>query len=132
MLGILLTQLTASAQIGLRPGIGRKQIALSAASMAQTNVATSALPKCPLRLTCVPINSCPVYVFLGTGDWRLPQNWENQQMPPGELPGCYQIIINPTGSSVCILPQPQKVLAGSQFVVLPGKTLIVPGKLTIE
>ena len=87
------------------------------------------LPKCSRQSACSTHPGCPVYTFIGKGDWNLPANWESEFMPPKILPACFSIRIKPLGDAPCILPTPQFLQPGSSFLVEPGKHIIIPGNV---
>jgi hypothetical protein len=72
------------------------------------------------------------YTFIGNGNWNVAANWENNQIPPLELPAKSEIIINTAPGGRCILNVPQKILPGARFTVLPGKYITVAGDLKIS
>jgi hypothetical protein len=72
------------------------------------------------------------YTFTGNGNWNVAANWENNQMPPIELPAKSEIIINTTPGGQCILNVAQKILPGARFTVLPGKSITVVGDLILD
>jgi hypothetical protein len=93
-------------------------------------IAKSATPACKWPQSCSQNPGCPVYTFIGKGDWRIAGNWEFGIMPPEILPPCFQIFINPAGNENCVLPSPQYLLPGSSFIVQPGKHIIIPGNVS--
>jgi hypothetical protein len=72
------------------------------------------------------------YTFIGNGNWNVAANWENNQIPPLELPAKSEIIINTAPGGNCILNVPQKILPGARFTIMLGNKLIVPGDLKIQ
>lgn len=120
---------TVKAQIG-KTNIGSAQIGLT--SFAPATPGISNTPVCFAPGDCSSSPGCPVYLFTGVGDWRIPGNWASSVMPPETLPSCYQIIINPATNEPCVLPNPQTVMRGSSFIVMPGKKLIIPGNVFIQ
>jgi hypothetical protein len=72
------------------------------------------------------------YTFIGNGNWDVAANWENNQIPPAELPAKSEIIINTAPGGQCILNVPQKVLPGARFTVLPGKSITVVGNFILN
>ncbi len=72
------------------------------------------------------------YTFIGNGNWNVAANWENNQMPPLELPAKSEIVINTAPGGNCILNVPQKILPGARFTVMPGKRITVAGNLIID
>jgi len=117
------------AQIG-NTSIGNSAIGRSFFAPATPGISNT--PVCFAPGVCSINPGCPVYIFTGVGDWRIPGNWASSVMPPETLPSCYQIIINPATNEPCVLPNPQTVMRGSSFVVMPGKKLIIPGNVFIQ
>lgn len=113
------------AQIGAS-AIGKSAVGVS--TLAPALPGKTRMPACKMYNSC-DIPECPVYIFTGSGDWRIPGNWANEQVPPEFLPGCYKIIINPIGSDPCVLTLPQGIAPGASLLVMPGKKLIIPGKV---
>jgi len=72
------------------------------------------------------------YTFTGNGNWNVAANWENNQIPPLELPAKSEIIINTAPGGNCILNVPQKILPGARFTVMPGKRITVAGNLILD
>jgi len=118
----------ATAQIGTA-AIGKSFIGQSDFSPALIALAGTAV--CALPNSCGNATGCPIYIFTGEGDWRIPGNWAGGNMPPVEMPNCYQIIINPV-SNKSVLVNPQTFYTGSKLHVMPGKTLIVPGNVFVQ
>jgi hypothetical protein len=116
------------AQIG-KVEIGKSTIGRSDFSPAV--IAQSVTAVCALPNSCSDSTGCPIYIFTGEGDWRIPGNWAGGNMPPTELPNCYQIIINPA-SNKSVMVNPQTFYTGSKLHVMPGKTLIVPGNIFVQ
>ena len=119
---------TALAQIG-KVDIGKSTIGrtdFGPAIIAQASTAVCSMPN-----SCGDSTGCPIYIFTGEGDWRIPGNWAGGNMPPVEMPNCYQIIINPA-SNKSVLVNPQTFYTGSKLHVMPGKTLIVPGNVFVQ
>ncbi|MEI9934544.1 MAG: hypothetical protein WDM71_06755 [Ferruginibacter sp.] len=73
-----------------------------------------------------------LYSFTGSGNWSVASNWANNEVPPSPLPSCAQIIINPAGTSDCILDVPQIISAGSKITVIEGKKFVIPGDLKLQ
>ncbi len=90
-------------------------------------IGQSTTPACKWPQSCGGQPACPVYTFIGKGDWRIPGNWEYGIMPPAILPPCFKILINPSGNEKCVLPTPQILMPGSSFYVEPGKQIVIPG-----
>jgi hypothetical protein len=72
------------------------------------------------------------YTFIGNGNWNVAANWENNQIPPIELPAKSEIIINTVPGGQCLLNVPQKILPGARFTIMPGKKITVAGDLKIS
>ncbi|WP_416438174.1 hypothetical protein [Phnomibacter sp. MR] len=117
-----------TAQIGTA-AIGKSIIGRSDFSPAV--IAQAITTVCALPNSCGDSTGCPIYIFTGEGDWRIPGNWAGGNMPPTELPNCYQIIINPV-SNKSVMVNPQTFYTGSKLHVMPGKTLIVPGNVFVQ
>jgi hypothetical protein len=115
------------AQIGSAANIGKTNI--GSRYIQPSWIGISSLPKCSRQSACGTNPGCPVYTFIGKGDWNLPANWESGLMPPKILPACFSIRIKPLGDAPCILPTPQFLQPGSSFIVEPGKHIIIPGNV---
>lgn len=77
--------------------------------------------------------SCLVYVFCGSGNWNLADNWKDLVIPPPDLPAGSQILINPKDSSECIMNVPLQILSsGSIITVAAGKKLRIPAQMEIR
>lgn len=74
-------------------------------------------------------SACTVYSFTGSGNWNVAANWSNNAIPPAILPSCSEIIINPAGSTECILNVSQTIKPGGKLTVTTGKKLRVVGNL---
>lgn len=72
------------------------------------------------------------YKFIGTGNWDNQVNWERELIPPSVLPICSEVIIDPVGSTECILNIPHTVSSGARIVVNTGKRLRILGNLNIQ
>jgi hypothetical protein len=72
------------------------------------------------------------FTFNGSGNWSNSSNWSNGLIPPTTLPSGVQIIINPTGSNVCVLDVVQRVPSTSSVTVQAGKKLTIQGNLLIQ
>ncbi len=72
------------------------------------------------------------YTFIGSGNWNVAANWENNQMPPLELPAKSEIIIHTAPGGECILNVPQKIMPGARFTIMPGKKVIILDDLIIQ
>jgi len=69
------------------------------------------------------------YTFIGDGNWDIPSNWLNNQIPPARLPNGSTIIINHVSGGNCLLNTMQVIEQGGMLSVNPGKTLLIPGTL---
>jgi hypothetical protein len=118
----------ATAQIGKGTEIGESVVGRS--SFSPAILAISTLPKCQFGPMCSPAG-CTEYIFIGTGDWLIPGNWANGNIPPDKLPDCYKIIIDPPTGEKAVLSTPLTMMKGSDFIVAAGKILIIPGKVII-
>ena len=57
------------------------------------------------------------YTFTGNGDWDIPSNWLNNNMPPDTITAGQHIIINPALNGACILNKPLTVRLGGKITV---------------
>jgi hypothetical protein len=57
------------------------------------------------------------YTFTGNGDWDIPSNWLNNNMPPDTITTGQHIIINPALNGACILNKPLTVRLGGKITV---------------
>ena len=118
----------AEAQLG-NTTIGKQEIGIG--SLSVFIVGKSGTPNCLFPGTCN--GGCPVYIFNGTGNWDLPENWSEQVVPPAVLPPCYEIIINPAGNSECLLNTPlQTISSGAKLTIMAGKKFRVPVNMEIK
>jgi hypothetical protein len=76
------------------------------------------------------IINAPTYMFVGNGNWDVPQNWSNNIIPPAVL-NTGTIIINPANDGECILNVQQTILRGANLNVLTGKRFRVPNGIQI-
>jgi hypothetical protein len=74
----------------------------------------------------------PKYHFTGNGNWDVPANWENNEMPPLHLLSCSEIIIEPVQGGECLLNVQQVIIPGAKITVVAGKNFKVPGNLLIR
>ena len=118
--------LCSHAQIGTTR-IGERTLVID--SLGISAVGNARTPKCLFPgASCG--GGCPIYRFIGTGNWSIAGNWDGNTVPPARLPNCYQIIIDPVGSTECLLDIPgQHILPGANIIVKSGKLFRVPGKL---
>jgi hypothetical protein len=73
-----------------------------------------------------------IYRFTGNGNWSNAANWQNNNKPALDLPGCKEIIIDHTAGGACVLDGPQNLLKNAKLTVLPGKHLVIPEALKIK
>ena len=93
----------------------------------------SSLPVCsPKNYATCNTAASSTYIFTGNGNWTIPSNWNNNEIPPYILPNGYEILINPTGTCECVLNVPQTIEQGAKITVLPGKKLKVVGEVIIQ
>lgn len=132
ILRIGLTLLLSIMLSGLHAQIGQSTIGQSrkvgVSNMVLSQPAKTGLPVCRLYNAC-DAPECPVYVFTGSGDWRIAGNWADGMMPPEFLPSCFKIVINPLGNDPCVLQLPQGIAAGASLIVMPGKRIIIGGNV---
>lgn len=69
------------------------------------------------------------YTFTGNGNWDVPSNWSNNEIPPTTLPEGSTIIIDPVIGGKCLLNKVQIIATGATLTVNPGKLFLVPGSL---
>ncbi|WP_153798749.1 ELWxxDGT repeat protein [Foetidibacter luteolus] len=72
----------------------------------------------------VDVPLLPLYIFNGTGDFDDPANWLNNQMPPQDVPGGVEVVIDPVGNGECILNVPLN-LKGGKLTVKQGAKLFI-------
>jgi hypothetical protein len=77
-------------------------------------------------------NYATTYTFNGNGNWDVAANWLNNKIPPANLPGTDQIIIDPITNGQCVLTATQHIAKGGKITVATGKNLNIPGLLTIQ
>lgn len=126
---LLLETNTASAQIGVA--------VIGTSTIGQDQLSHNVIGKASTKACLFPGGSCatgcPVYVFTGSGNWDLPNNWKDFLMPPAELPACYEILIDPLPSGECVLNVPLQLLTtGSKITIAAGKKFTIPAGLEIK
>ena len=131
ILSLLITlSVESKAQLGnSSPG----NIDLANTSIGKSNAfGQSTLPNCtPMNYACnTPASS--TYVFTGNGDWRVPENWLNNLIPPSSLMPDFEIIIDPEGTGEAVLNVRETILSGAKLTVLAGKRLRVTGNVNIQ
>ncbi len=82
------------------------------------------------QFTCNNSNS--TYIFTGSGNWDVANNWANNIIPPSSLPPGAEIIINPSGSNPCILNILQNISSGAKLTIAAGKNLLVQSNISIQ
>lgn len=70
------------------------------------------------------------YIFTGNGNWDIPANWNDNTIPPDNLPAGAEIIIDPSGN--CILNVPYTVSPGVILRVASGKEFIIEGDFDLQ
>ncbi|UEG50984.1 carboxypeptidase-like regulatory domain-containing protein [Ferruginibacter lapsinanis] len=80
----------------------------------------------------VDFTSPLTYMFIGNGNWGNPFNWKDNLRPPFTLYPPDTILISHVLGGQCILNYTQHISNGASLVVPTGKTLVVPGSLTIQ
>ena len=90
----------------------------------------STLPVCRAgQVSCAPT----FYRFTGNGTWSLESNWQDNRIPPAELPAGQQIIIEPESGGECLLNIPQQTIPkNASFQLATGKRLTVLTKLVFQ
>ncbi len=73
-----------------------------------------------------------VYTFTGAGNWTTTTNWNAAGVPPSLLPIGAEIVIDPSGTSECVLNIPQTISKGARFTVKAGKKFRVTDSLIIK
>ncbi|HSK12140.1 MAG TPA: hypothetical protein VK907_02940, partial [Phnomibacter sp.] len=73
-----------------------------------------------------------IYRFIGSGDFSKAENWENGKLPPNPLPTGSKVTIAHQPGGNCILNIPFQVGVGAEFVIDPGKFLMIPGNLQMQ
>lgn len=73
-----------------------------------------------------------VYTFTGNGLWSNATNWANNALPPANLSGSGEIMIQPTANGSCTLDVPQTMGSGTKLTLAPNAQLIVQGNLLIQ
>jgi hypothetical protein len=77
-------------------------------------------------------NLAPTYVFTGDGNWDVPTNWSNNQVPPMQIISGSEIIINPALGGQCILNIPYTITAGVKLTVNSATQFVVQGNLVVQ
>ena len=72
------------------------------------------------------------YTFSGNGNWNNLTNWTGSLMPPLTTGQGSNIVVNHTAGGQCILNISYNVTSGTKLTVMPGKKLVINGKLTVK
>jgi hypothetical protein len=72
------------------------------------------------------------YIFTGNGNWNATDNWRFKIVPPLFLETGNTITINNSSGGQCLLNVIQYVSPGGHFIVMPGKSLVIPGYLRVQ
>lgn len=73
-----------------------------------------------------------IYTFTGNGNWNVSTNWANSLIPPATTNQGSNIIINNATGGQCILNISYSVAPGTKLTVMPGKKMVINGKLTVD
>ena len=74
-----------------------------------------------------------VYEFIGSGNWTTASNWTNGLVPPLTLTNAAEVIINPTGTTECVVDVVnQTISAGTKVTVKQGKKIRVVNKFNLQ
>ncbi|MEO5892299.1 MAG: hypothetical protein ABIQ31_18775 [Ferruginibacter sp.] len=76
-------------------------------------------------------DAAAVYTFIGNGNFDVPGNWLNGQVPPGILLEGNEIIIDPAGTGACVLNVPLTIKPGAKLTVRANKKLQINGNLKL-
>ncbi len=72
------------------------------------------------------------YTFNGSGNFTDAANWLDSNIPPSEIDGGIEVIINPATGGQCILNVPFYIKPGAKLTVRNGKQFVVKGNLMQE
>ncbi|MFT3909337.1 MAG: hypothetical protein QM737_07935 [Ferruginibacter sp.] len=79
------------------------------------------------------VSNVPItYIFNGNGNWNVPANWSDQNMPPAILPANSLIFVDPLPVGSCILNIPYTIPHGSSIMVHEGKQFVIEGDLLLQ
>ena len=81
-----------------------------------------------LTAAAVPV----IYTFNGNGNWNIAANWLNNAIPPANLQGLDEIVIDPVANGECILNIQQYLSCGTKCTVIAGKKLRIIANLNIS
>jgi hypothetical protein len=73
-----------------------------------------------------------IFRFTGSGNWSNAANWQSNNMPAPDIPGCKEVIIDHAPGGSCYLDVPATILKNSKIIVLPGKHFVLPQNLRIK
>jgi hypothetical protein len=73
-----------------------------------------------------------IYRFTGSGNWSNAANWQNNNVPAPDIPGCKEVIIDHAPGGSCYLDVQATILKSSRITVMPGKILVLPQHLRIK
>jgi CHRD domain len=75
----------------------------------------------------------PKYTFTGNGSWSNAANWDGGSVPPSNLTGRGEIVIDPIVGGECVMNIPTQTIApGAKFTVKTLKKLRIVGSLIIQ
>ncbi|MEO8769341.1 MAG: cyanophycinase [Ferruginibacter sp.] len=77
-------------------------------------------------------NIITTYTFTGNGNWSVPGNWLNNLIPPAQISGNAEIVINPVLGGECILDIDQTISQGVNLTVQTGKRFRIIGNLNVQ
>ncbi len=72
------------------------------------------------------------FIFSGNGAWSTTGHWTNSLKPPAVLPAGYSIVIDPVTEGECMLDIIQHIATGANFILIPGKKLVLLEDLFIH
>ena len=85
-----------------------------------------------LNGTLTEIPAPVTYTFIGNGNWDIVSNWQNNQIPPANLQGSDQIIIDPVNNGECVLNIFQHLSPGTKITINTGKKFRILSFLNIS
>lgn len=113
----------------LNPGVNDQQITFYIVGLAANSNSNTAGDY--VYATTIDAALAVVYSFTGNGNWGNAANWSNGVIPPANLTGNAEIIIDPVIGGTCILDIEQRISNSSKLTVKSGKHLSVNGNLII-
>ena len=73
-----------------------------------------------------------VYEFTGSGNWSTAANWKNGQIPPLVLTNGAEVIINPAGTTECVMDViGETISSGTKVTVQTGKKIRITNKFNL-